>query len=440
MSESKDQEYFADGMTEEILDLLATIPTLKVTGRTSSFQFKGKNEDLRVIAAKLGVAYVLEGSVRKSGDRLRVAAQLIDARDGTHRWSGAYDRDVGDALKMQDEIAAGLVRALQVTVGVDQPRPPPDLGSGEAYDLFLRGRHAFDRFDKAGLESAEGYFQQALAIDPSLVRAAEWLAAAQEFVAEYGLVPPREGYERARASAQRALKLEARSAMAHSLLISIYTTFDWDWAAAAEESERALALEPRNTFVTSGVSDFKKAQGDLDGAARLITAALARDPLFAAWHGVLGMIWYRSDRLAEAEAELHKALEISPSYTRGRRRLGQILLAEGKLDAALSEMRHETPDGGRDLGLAIVYHAMKRTADSDAALAQLTKDRADDRAYQIAEAHAYRAELDQAFAWLDRAYRQKDVELFWIKHDPLLRSLEGDPRFKMFLRRMGLPQ
>ena len=176
LSEKKDQEYFADGMADEIIDLLAKIPSIKVIGRTSSFQFKGQNEDLRTIGAKLRVAYVLEGSVRRSGNRVRVSAELIDARDGAHRWSATYDRDMGDVLKLQDEIAAALVRALQITVGATEPQSRPTLTNAEAYNLYLRGRYAFDRFDKEGFEEAASYFQQAFDLDPTFANAVAFLA------------------------------------------------------------------------------------------------------------------------------------------------------------------------------------------------------------------------------------------------------------------------
>jgi len=192
MSQKKDQEYFGDGMAEEVLDLLAKLPGIRVIGRTSSFQFKGKSGDLRTISQTLGATYVIEGSVRKSGDRLRVTAQLIGAADGSHLWSQTYDEKSGDVLGIQDRIAAGIVRALQVTVGADGLQDRPALKSADAYDMYLRGRHEMDRFDKTGFETAAGYVQQALEIGPSLVRAAEWLAAAQEFMAEWGFVPVRE--------------------------------------------------------------------------------------------------------------------------------------------------------------------------------------------------------------------------------------------------------
>jgi len=311
MSEKKDQEYFADGMAEEVLDLLAKIPSLTVIGRTSSFQFKGKNADLRTIGAQLNAAHVLEGSVRKSGDEVRVTAQLINTRTGTHEWSETYDQRFGDVLKMQDEIATGLVRALQVTVGADEQQSPPNLKSAEAYDLYLRGWHAFDRLDDAGLETAVGYFQQALELDPSFIRAAEWLALARELLPEAGFVPPRENFERARASVERALKLNPRSALMHSLLAVIHALYDWDWAAASDESKRALALEPRNPVVLTNVGQVEEALGQWDEATRLFTASLALDPLSTPAHFELGLVRLCTGRLSEAEAEFRQVLKIT---------------------------------------------------------------------------------------------------------------------------------
>ena len=440
MSEKKDQEYFADGMAEEILDLLVKIPGLRVIGRTSSFQFKGHNEDLRAIGTNLGAAYVLEGSVRKAGDRVRITAQLIDSRDGSHIWSDSYDEAFGDVLNLQEKIAANLVRALQVTVGADDLQSSPLLTRTEAYDLYLRGRYAFDRFDKEGFEAAAGYFKQALDLDPSSARAADWLAASLENLAEWGYVPPVEGFEHARAAAQHALKLNPHSGLAHSVLAAINLIYDWDWASAEREAEQARALAPRSGDASAQAGQVQAALGQWDEGARLIGAAMAIDPLFAGWHELLGNIRFREGRYAEAGEELRKTLRISPTYGSGHYYLGQILLFQGKLEDALTEMQLEAPDSGRDSGLASVYHAMGRKAESDAALARVTEERAGDVAFEIAQAHAYRGEAEQAFAWLERAYAQKDVELYWIKGDRLLKSLEGDPRYKAFLRRMNLPE
>jgi Flp pilus assembly protein TadD len=228
--------------------------------------------------------------------------------------------------------------------------------------------------------------------------------------------------------------------MAHAQLAFIYAIYDWDWAAAVAKVQRALTLDPRDPgiLVTAGIIHL--ALDRLDEAAAFFNAASALDPLGAVSHGELGTIYYRSGRLAEAEAEFRRALEISPTYLWAHWSLGTVLLTAGRLDAALSQMQQATPDCGSDAGLALVYHAMKRNAESDAALARATKADAGRWAYGIAEVHAYRGEIDRAFTWLDRAYRQKDVVLYRIKGDPLLRKLEPDARYKTFLRKMKLPE
>jgi TolB-like protein/Tfp pilus assembly protein PilF len=439
MSERRDQEYFADGMAEEILDLLAKLPGIRVIGRTSSFQFKGKAEDLRTIGQMLGAAYIVEGSVRRSGSRLRVTAQLIGTGNGSHLWSETYDVDVSDVLKAQDQIAAGLVRALQVSVGADELRPRPMLRNTESYDLYLRGRHALDRFDKSGHESAIGYFQQALDLDPASTSSAEWLALALEDMPEFGWVPPREGYERARASVERGLALNPNSAQLHSVMAVIHAIYDWDWSGAVKEAQRALALDPRHPQVLVDVGQVFFGLGDWDEAGRLLGAAVAVDPLSAPAHLMLASNRLATRRLVEAEAESRRVLQISPTFTGAHSLLGTVLLEAGRSEEALAEVQRE-PGDFRVAYLAIVYHRMGRKAESDAALAEYTKAHADDDAYDIATAHAYRNEVNQAFAWLDRAYRQRDPSLYQIKGDPNLAPIRADPRYEAFLRRMNFAE
>jgi TolB-like protein/Tfp pilus assembly protein PilF len=439
MSEKKDQGYFADGMAEEVVHLLARVPGIRVIGRSSSFQFKGKNEDLRVIGSVLGAAYVLEGSVRKSGNRLRVAAQLIGTQDGSHLWSGSYDKDFDEVLQIQDQIAASLVRALQVAVGVDLPSRPI-LKSAPGYDLYQRGRHALDRFDKVGFESAAGYFEQALALDPTSIRVAESLALVHVYIAEWGYAPPREGFERARISCERVLRLHPTSAMAHSQLALIHSIYDWDWAAAVRKIQSALALDQRDPGILVTAAIIHLSLDRLDEAAAFYNAALALDPLGAISYAGLGTVSYRMGRLAEAEARLRAAIEISPTFLWAHWTLGTVLLAAGKLDAALVQMQQATSDGGADAGTALVYHAMERKAESDAALVRAKNAYAEHSAYGVAQVHAYRGEIERAMAWLDRAYCQKDVTLYRVKGDPLLKNLEPDPRYKAFLHKLNLTE
>ncbi|HVN47145.1 MAG TPA: winged helix-turn-helix domain-containing protein [Steroidobacteraceae bacterium] len=435
MSEKKDQEYFADGIADEVLNLLSKIPALKVIGRTSSFQFKGKNEDLRKIGAELGAAYVLEGSLRKSGDRMRVTAQLIASRDGGHAWADTYEAASSDVFGVQDQIAAAVVRALQVTIGADDLRSRP-MKSAEAYELYLRGRHAYDRFDKAGFENAANYFRQALVLEPSSVRAAEWLALTLESSAEWGFVPPREGFESARAATLQALALDSRSALAHMNMCSIHTIYDWNWADAAGECQLALAIEPRNPLALATAGQALVATDQPDEGARLLSAALTLDPMVASTHVLLGNNRRTKGRLAESAAEFRKALDISPQYVGGHYYLALTLLAQGKLDTARSEMELEVADGGRDVGLAIIDYARGHKPQSDLELARVP----DGWAYEIACAYAYRGEADRAIEWLDRAYNEKDVSLAFIKVEPLFGGIKTDSRYKTFLGRMNLPE
>jgi tetratricopeptide (TPR) repeat protein len=235
------------------------------------------------------------------------------------------------------------------------------------------------------------------------------------------------------------LQLDPNSGMAYAQLALISAVYDWDWTAAVARIQRALALDSRDpgVLVTAGIIHL--ALGRLDEAAAFLNAASALDPLGAVAHGALGTIHHRSGRLAQAEAEFRRVLDISPTFLWGHWSLGTVLLSAGRLDAALSHMHLASPDFGGDVGLACVYHAMQRHAESDAALARATKEFADRWAYGIAEVHAYRGDLDQAFTWLDRAYRQKDVVLYRMKGEPLLKNLDADARYQAFLEKMQLP-
>jgi TolB-like protein len=430
MSEKKDQEYFADGMAEEIIDLLVKVPGLKVISRTSSFQFKGKTEDLRGMATQLGVAYVLEGSVRRSGDRLRVTAQLIDSRDGTHVFSQTYDRDLSDVLKMQDEIAAALVRALQIDLGAAyghvSRRAPRNT---EAYTLYLQGLHAAESLNQQGLEDALSDFQRALELDPSYADAAVGVAAA------YFLLG---ACEKARRAAGDALKLDPKLGLAHAFLGEVNRGCDWDWAAADRELGIARALSPNDVTVLFLSALLSEDMGRWDDGLKFVNASLARDPLNPSGYMNLSITQLVRGRLEEAEAAIRRALEISPTFAFGRYILGRALLARSQPEAALAEMLKVKDEAYRLTGTAMAYFALGRRADSDAALAQMVKNHADHHAGEIAFVFAFRGESDEAFRWLDRAYAQKESNLAGIKSER--RILDGDPRYKAFLKKMNLPE
>ncbi len=439
MSEKKDQAYFADGMAEEILNLLAKIPSLKVIGRTSSFQFKGQNDDLREIGTKLGVSYVLEGSVRRSADRVRVTAQLIDTRDGAHLWSETYDRPASDVLQLQDEIATTLSRSLEIGIGADSPQSKQRVKNDEAYDLYLRGRYAADRGDADGLAASAAYLRQALDADPKFVDAALALALTYGAQAATSLASSNV-FEQARQAAEYALKLDPGLGLAHAMLGGIHTDYDWDWPAADREFKQAIALAPHNGLVLSLTSDLQIALGNLDVARQMVKEALAYDPLLPDAYAQLAWIELCSGRYAQAEAAARKLVEIDPSYDWGHVFIGDALIWRGDAGAALVEIKRESNPLGQALGFALAYHALGQAADSDTALTKLIAEGARNYAYEIAEVYAYRGERDEALKWLDRAYVQRDATLKWIKRDPTFVKLESDPDYKAFLRKMKFPE
>jgi TolB-like protein len=436
MSEHHDQDYFADGMAEEILNLLSRNHDLKVIGRTSSFQFKGKNEDLRRVGAVLGAAYVVDGSVRRSGDRIRVTSQLIATEDGTHRWSENYDRNARDTLNIQEEIAVQIARALELEVtSIAHPRV---LLSSEAHDQYLRGMHALERYDETGLEQALVSFQRALSLDPNFAPAMELQGLGYAVSAQWGFIPAQEGFESARRAADNALKLEPDSALAHATLATIHTVFDWDWGAAAREHDLAVRLAPNNgSVLLMSCQHFLSTRQWADGL-RVANLAIELDPLNPLAHEVRAWVLDRLDRPRDAEAEYLRVLELAPTYVSAHYYRGINLLMQGRLDEALREMNLETPIGGQLGGLAVIYHSMGRRQESNTALARLIAESADAQPMSVAEVYAWRGEKDEAFKWLDQAYKHRDVSLYTFSGDPLFNRLEKDLRYETFLRRMNL--
>jgi TolB-like protein/Flp pilus assembly protein TadD len=439
MSEKKDQEYFADGMAEEILDLLAKIPGLKVIGRTSSFQFKGKSDDLRAIGERLGASYVVEGSVRKAGARIRVTAQLIDSHSGIHLWSESYDRDYGDILVLQDDIATGIARALQLAVGADDLRPPRRLPSTEAYSLYLHARAALDRLDES-MEVAQSELEQALVLDPSFVQAAEVLALMHAEQALNQWVSGPEGWRHAREAAEIALRIDPISARAHAVLGLVSAEQEFRWDEADAEIGKALRANPRDSFALDFAAHLAMHRGRYGEALRHIDTALSLDPLNPYAYDTKGTIQYLASDLHEAERSLRRVNELSPTFYGARLEIGWVLMARGELDAALKELMAEISKNGKDSGLAAVYHMMGRTAESDAALARLMNEYYD-WPTGVALAHAARGERDQAMDWLEKAYVVRDPDLLlWGPGHPFFASLHDDPRYQALMLKMNLPK
>jgi adenylate cyclase len=440
MSENRNQEYFADGMAEEIINLLVKIPGLTVIGRMSSFQFKGRNEDLRTIGTKLNAGHLLEGSVRKSGDRVRITAQLISTRTGTHEWSDTYDRQVGDVLKLQDAIAAAVARELQLTVTSGQLNSRSTVKNAEAYDLILRGRRAADRWDRKGLDQAVTLLKQALERDGTSADAAAELAFAYYRQGTDGSWASAAPFELAGRAAAIALKLDPKNALAHYVRGKTYIVYDWDWAAAEREFQQVATLAPGSADALNGRSRLSLALGRWDDALKQVEGALSLDPQDPNTFHVLTLVQMRRGHLAEAETAMRRALEIRPSYGWGRFYIGLVLLARGDRGSALLEMQQEMNDEARQSGLAMTYYALGRMEDSDALLASMRKEHADDYAFSIANVYAFRGQLDETIYWLERAYAQRDPQLCYLKPELEQRAFLADERYKAFLRKMNLPE
>lgn len=438
MSPGMDQEYFSDGLAEELLNALVKIPELRVTGRTSSFQFKGKNEDLRTIGEKLNVTTVLKGSVRKQGNRVRVTAQLIKVSDGFHVWSETYDRDLTDIFAVQEEIARSVAGSLKVTL-LGAKMPSSQATNSEAYTAYLQGRYFHRPFTKERLEKAVSYYREAIRLDPKYAPAWAGLAQAHSAQAGFAYIPSRQGFRKARDAAERALALDPNLAEAHAALGSIKRTYDWDWAGADASYQRALALEPGNSGIAQDAVGMAGTLGRWDEALRLAHRAVRLDPLRPGTHQILGNLDWYMGRLDEAAAALQKALELNPEQPFLHTSLGRVYLAKSRPQDALAEAERDQHPLFRLQGLALAYHALAQKQQSDQTMAELIANYRTDGAFQIAEVYAFRGEADRAFQWLERAYVQRDTGLPDMKGDPLLKSLEHDPRYAAFLKKMRLP-
>jgi serine/threonine protein kinase/cytochrome c-type biogenesis protein CcmH/NrfG len=437
ISPDKDQEHFSDGLAEELLNALANTPGLLVTGRSSSFQFKGKTGDLRAIGQKLHVANILEGSVRRQGNRAKITVQLIKAADSFHLWSETYDRKVDNIFIVQEEIARAVARALKVTLLGNKKALFAKSTNTEAYNAYLQGRYLFRGGNKKDLEKAAGYFEQAVKLDPNYARGWVGLGETRETQAGSAYIPVEEGYRSARAAVERALVLDPDLADAHGILGEIQMLRDWDWAGAKASFERALALQPGNPGVMKAAGSLARILGSLDEAIDYYRRAIEIDPLFG--HRNLGLNLYYAGLQDEARTALNKALELNPDTTKAHAFLGQVYLAQLRPREALAEAEKEKYPIYRLTGLAMAYHALGRITESDASLAQLIAKFQADSPYQIAGVYAYRGQTGRAFKFLDLAYTLRDPGLSEMKADPLLRSLRGDQRYTALLKKMRLP-
>jgi TolB-like protein/DNA-binding winged helix-turn-helix (wHTH) protein/Flp pilus assembly protein TadD len=443
MSPARDQEYFSDGLAEQLINDLARVSGLKVVGRSSSFQFKGKNDDLRDVGRKLGVANVLEGSVRREGNHVRITAELIKADDGFQRWSQTYDREINDIFAVQDEIARAATEALQPKLleGNGQPVASASRSTNpEAYQAYLEARYFAGRgASKEDLDKALAYTDTAIKLDERYAPAWAFRASVQNTMATVSLTDVTEGFRRARDDAERAIALDPASASAYLSLANTQIFYDWDWDSASTCLTKAATLEPGDSAVFGLRSLLSALMGNLDEAVKLGEQAVALDPLDNISRLQLGYRLYVASRYDEAQAELQKALDLNPRSPFVHFVLGKVLIAKARPQQALAEIEKESSEWGKLTGQALVYHALGREQDSTAALVELIAKHDTDSAFQIAEVYAFRGEPDNTFEWLERAYKQRDTGLPEIKTDPLFKNLRHDPRYTALLKRMRLP-
>ncbi len=443
MSPAKDQEYFSDGLAEQLINDLAKVSGLKVVGRSSSFQFKGKNEDLRDVGRKLGVANVLEGSVRREGNHVRITAELTKADDGFQLWSQTYDREINHIFAAQDEIARAVTGALQVKLLSPNS---PEVSSGsrsispEAYQAYLQGQYFIARGqDKRNLDKALSYSDQAIKLDANYAPAWAQRSQVLRTMANLALIENTEAFHRARESAQKAIALDPNLAAGYLAMAMVQINHDWDWEGADVSLRRAGLLEPGSAEVLRCRAHLARVLGRVDEAIELYKHAIALDPLKANFYLALGYELYIGGRYEEARDALQRAQDLNPQLSSLHLTRGQILLSEGHLQEARAEMENETGEWEKLTGEPLAYYALGRREESDGALKQLIATYQNDCAFQIAEVYAYRGETDMAFEWLDRAYRQRDAGAPELKTDPLVRSLRQDRRYTELLKKMRLP-
>jgi TolB-like protein/cytochrome c-type biogenesis protein CcmH/NrfG len=436
LSNDAENEFFSDGISEELINVLVRVPGLKVTARTSAFHFKRKDTPIAEIASQLGVAYVVEGSVRKQGDKVRVTAQLIKASDGFHVWSDTFTRDLKDIFAVQDEIAALVAEnlSLKLNAAANATREV----NPAAYRLFLEGRTAFNREGSGDSLMAVARYKESLEIDPGSALTWAWLSLAYSMATGSGIHEVDAGNKQAREAARRAIELDPGLAKGHVALAFVLLLYDWDWPKAEATLERALVLAPGEVEAVSLLAHLAGCTGRLDRAIALSRQAAELDPFnyFSAYTVVRSLSYAR--RFAEMEKAAEHVLALNPMGTRSRSFLSMARLLQGRADAA-AQAAEEMPVGwARSTSLACARHAQGRPADSEAELEALKATHAVHAAYQVAQVHAFRGDVEEAFAWLETGYRQRDSGMGLMKSDPLLQSLHDDARWLPFLRKMKL--
>jgi serine/threonine-protein kinase len=442
-------EYFSDGMSEELISTLSRLQELKVIGRSSSFQFKGKNEDSKTIGEKLGVYYLLEGSVRKMADEVRITVALVRAGDGVNVWSDTYDRELKYIFAVQSQIAGAVAKQLRVKLlgkngqaeQLATEAMPPNQNV-KAYNAFLQGNFHLNRRTAEDFHKAISYYEEAIRLDQryalanaklSLVTASLAINFADKKTGEREAL-----IAKSRASAERALELDPNLADAHGAKAVVLLNVEFNFADAEKEFRRALKLAPENLSVTANLAHLMATFGRLEEAVALMRQAIALDPLRTGAHFNLAGYLTALGRYDEAEAELHKETELQPSAAVSYRRLAEIQILRGNPGKAVELAEKETNPFWHTHALALAHFANGDRGKADAALQKLIDENADDCGVQIAQVYALRKEPEKMFQWLERAWTTRDPGVTNLLFDPILRAYKEDPRFIAFAQEIGV--
>jgi TolB-like protein/Flp pilus assembly protein TadD len=438
-------EYFSDGLSEDLINALTQLNGLRVISRNSSFQFKGKSGDPQSIGSRLGVNSLLEGTVRKLGNRLRISAALIHAADGSQVWAQTFDREYKDIFDVQAEIAQAVAQALRIRLLGDTPAAivsqdrPPD-GNLQAYEAYLQGNFYYDHITKTDFHKAIEYYRQAVKLEPRYALALARLSLTwTELAGQIGGAEQSEAYANGRVTAQQALVLEPNLAKAHDALGWLLLSADWNLAGAQAEFVKAEALAPDDAFAKNGLAAVLSNLGRQEEAVAMQRRAVALDPLHSHYRVFLGGYLVALGRLDEAEASLRKGLDIQPGELGAHAQIVEIQVLRGDAASALREAELEQEPSWKHFARALALFASGDRTAADTALQELINKDAEESSFQIAAAYAYRREADKAFEWLDQALIRRDGGTVQLLADPFLMSFRSDPRYAAFCRKIGLP-
>jgi serine/threonine-protein kinase len=443
LNESGDpkDEYFSDGLSEELIAALAQIRELKVIGRSSSFRFKDRKEESKTIGEKLGVSTLLEGTVRKQGNKVRIVAELINAADGIELWSRTFDRELKDIFAVQEEIAAAVAESLKLTLlgTKDRAATAVSTKSVEAHNAYLQGHFYFLRRNLEDYRKAVDLFDQAIQLDPEYAVAYAERSEARTFIGDLSNPQEKEAWPAARKDAEKAVELGPNLAEAHAALGWVRFFVEWKFAEGLAELKRAKQLAPANPTANDLLARVLVYVGQLPDAEAQARQAIELDPLNYLARNNLARVLFLQGRLDETEAEARKATEVQPTAASSRRWQTLVAVQRADGETALREAQLEPDPGYRRFELALAQYARGDRNAADAALTDLIANGRNVLAYQIAQVYAWRGETDKAFEWLEISFANHDTGLLALTVDPLIRGLRSDARYKSVLAKVRLP-